>query len=89
MELIGLFSVVVMPWLVKGATSYVKQVGPVPMLPHRVLVVRAIVAVLALAGAVLSVWLGDLNQVDGALVETAALAVFNALVATWLYVSEK
>lgn len=89
MELVGLVSVVVVPFLVKSATSYFKELGPIPMLPYRVLVVRALVALLALAGAVLQVTLGELDAVDGALVETAMLTVFNALVATWLYVSKK
>lgn len=86
MELLGLFSVVVMPWLVKATTNQVKELGPIPMLPYRITIVRAIVAVLSLFGAVLSVTIGDLNEIDGALVETAAIAVFNALVATWLYI---
>jgi hypothetical protein len=89
MELAGIFSVIVMPWLVKWTTGKVKEIGPIPMLAYRVAIVRAIVAVLSLAGAVLSVTIGDLNEVDGALVETAAIAVFNALMATWLYLGKK
>lgn len=85
MELLGVFSVVVMPWLVKATTNYVKEIGPIPMLAYRVTVVRAIVAVLSLGGAVLSVTIGDLNEIDGALVETAFIAVFNAIMSTWLY----
>lgn len=84
-----MFSVAVMPWLVTHTTQYLKALKPVPMLEHRVLIVRAIVAVLSLFGAVLSVTIGDLNTVDPALIETAALTVFNALVATWLYVGKK
>lgn len=79
----------VMPWLITTTTGYLKELKPVPMLAYRVTIVRAIVAVLSLFGAVLSVTIGDLNTIDGALVETAAIAVFNALVATWLYLGKK
>ena len=89
MELAGLISVAVMPWIVKTVTGNLKQLKPIPDLGHRVLIIRAIVAVLSLFGAVLSVQIGDLNEIDGALVETAALAVFNALMATWLYYGKK
>ena len=89
MELAGIFSVIVMPWLVKWTTGKIKEVGPIPVMAYRVAIIRAIVAVLSLLGAVLSVWVGDLHEIDGALVETAALAIFNALMATWLYFGKK
>ncbi len=89
MELIGIASVIVMPWIVKASTSYFKELGQIPMMAHRVLIVRAIVAVLSLLGAVLSLTIGDLNEIDGALIETTALAVFNALTATFLYYGNK
>jgi hypothetical protein len=89
MEILGLISFAVMPFLVKSSTEYFKTLKPIPTAAHRVLIIRAVVAVLSLFGAVLSVTIGDLNKVDGALVETAAIAVFNALMATWLYYGPK
>ena len=89
MELIGIASVIVMPWIVRASTTYFKELGQIPMMAHRVLIVRAIVAVLSLLGAVLSLTIGDLNTIDSQLIETTALAVFNALTATFLYYGNK
>lgn len=78
---------VVMPFVVKYGTTLIKGIGPIPMLGYRVLIARAIVAVLSLAGAVLTVIVGDMpgGSIDPSLVETAVLTVINAAVATGLY----
>lgn len=89
MEVFGLISAFVMPWIVKGLTSRIKGLGGLPVLAHRVAIIRAVVAVLGLLGACLSVYVGDLADIDGGVVETAVLAVYNAGVATWLYYGEK
>lgn len=88
MEVITLLSVAVMPIVVRYATSLVKGVGVIAMSANRVAWVRALVAVLALAGALLTQMIGG-PIVDEALVETALLALFNAVGATWLYFKTK
>lgn len=90
--MIELFMVVVMPFIVKVLTQWTKQIRPIPSLNgHRILVVRAIVAVYALGGAILTVLVGDMpaGEIDPSLIETAVLSVFNAVVATWLYLRKK
>jgi len=89
--MIEVFMVVVMPFIVKALTGVVKNIGPIPMLGYRVMIIRAIVAVLSLVGAILTVLVGDMaaGDIDPALVETAVLTVVNAVVATWWYVRGK
>lgn len=81
------FMVVAMPFIVKALTDVVKKVGPIPMLDYRVTIIRAIVAVLSLLGALLTVIVGDVavGDIDPGLIETAILTVVNAAVATWWY----
>ena len=78
---------VAMPFIVKSLTQFIKGVGPIPMLGYRVLIVRAIVAILSLLGAVGTILVGDMSggDIDPGLIETAVLAVVNAGIATWLY----
>ena len=88
MEVATLMLAAIMPVAVTWATNYVKQIKPLPEADNRVLWVRAAVAVLAVLGAVLTQVAGG-AVVDGGLVETAILAVFNAGMATWLYQNRK
>lgn len=77
-----------MPTIVMGITGAVKKVGTLPISDHRVLWIRATVAVLAVIGAGLTQYAGG-DVMDGGLVETAILALFNAAAATWLYATTK
>jgi cytosine/uracil/thiamine/allantoin permease len=80
--------VIAMPFIVKALTQLTKQIKPIPTLNgYRILVVRAIMAVYALGGAILTVFVGDMaaEDIDPSLIETAVLSVINASVATWLY----
>lgn len=88
MDIIGAISIVAMPFVVKGVTNWAKQLASIPLMTYRVTIVRAIVAVLSVVGAILSQWIGE-TQLDPELVQTAALAVLNAAVATWFYLKEK
>lgn len=82
---------VAMPFAVKYSTSIVKNIGPIPMLSYRVLIIRAVVAILSLSGAILTVVVGDLPEgsIDPGLVETVVFTTINASVATWLYFKSK
>lgn len=88
MEFISILSVVVMPFAVKYVTAFSKQLAGIPMLSYRVAIVRALVAIFSLAGAILSQSLGE-GQVSADMVETTVLTVLNAGVATWLYLRGK
>ena len=91
---------VVMPYVVLYITNYVKNINLVdPRLDavsnvltnYRVLAIRALVAVLALLGAILTVVVGDMSaeDIDPGLIETAVLSVLNAGIATWVYLKDK
>lgn len=78
----------IMPVAVMWVTGIVKNVQPIPQQTNRVLWVRAVVAVLAVIGAILTQIAGG-DVLNPGLVETAVLALFNAGAATWLYTSRK
>jgi hypothetical protein len=80
--------VVASPFFVKLVTSYVKQVGSIPMLPYRVTIVRACVAVLSLVAALLSQMIGE-GTVTPDMIDTAVFTVLNAGIATFLYFYDK
>lgn len=73
-----------MPVIVTNATSAVKRLKTIKLSDHRIAIIRAVVAVLSLLAAALSTMVGD-GVFDQTLVETAVLAVFNAVGATALY----
>lgn len=84
MEIATLLITAVMPVIVSYSANIVKQLQAVKLADNRVLIIRALVAVLAVIGSGLSAWVGD-TVFDAGLVEIAVLAVFNAGAATWLY----
>lgn len=88
MDVITLLIAAVTPVVVTYVTGWVKQIGTLPEASNRVVWIRAVVAILALVGAGLTQWSGG-ETLDSALVETAVLAVFNAIAATWLYYVSK
>ncbi len=88
MDIIGAVSVLVMPFIVKWVTDFAKNMNGIPLMAWRITVIRAIVAVLSLVGAVLTQMIGE-GELDPGLVETAALAVLNAGIATWYYLKTK
>jgi len=84
MEVITLIIAAVTPVAVTWVTGVAKQLGTLPTADNRVLWIRAIVAVLAVVGAVLTQLAGG-SVLEPGVVETAILALFNAGAATWLY----
>jgi len=88
MEFISIASIAVMPFIVKYVTAFSKQLAGIPMLAYRVAIVRALVAIFSLAGAVLTQTIGE-GEVTADMVETTVLTILNAGVATWLYLRTK
>lgn len=83
--MIELIMVVAMPFLVKISTGAVKQLGVIAnAAAWRVPVIRAVVAVFSLIGAILTASIGE-GTLEPGMVETTAYTVLNAGVATWLY----
>lgn len=80
--------VLAMPFAVKYATGFAKNLGNLPVNEHRVAIIRGIVALLAVVGAILTQALGE-GQLDPTLLETSIYTIFNGVFATWLYISEK
>lgn len=76
---------VVMPVVVTFGSQLIKQVPVIANAASwRIPVIRAVVAVLSLIGAVLTQMIGGEAVTDG-MIETTALAVFNGVGATLLY----
>jgi len=87
--MIELLLALVMPFLVAGSTQAVKGVRAIAMAASwRVPVIRAIVAVLSLVGAILTASI-DGGTIGEGMVETTALTVFNAVAATFIYFKTK
>ena len=83
--MLELILVVAMPWVVKYSTNLIKGMKTLmPTNGWRVPVVRAVVAVLSLIGAILTQWIGE-GQLNPSLIETTGYTVFNAVAATILY----
>jgi len=80
--------VLAMPFAVKFITGYAKEMGEVPTHPDRVTIIRGVVALLSLIGAVLTQIIGE-GQIDPSMVETSLYTIFSAGVATLLYFREK
>lgn len=80
--------VVAMPFAVKYITGFAKEMGEVPTHPERVMIIRGIVALLSLVGAVLTQAIGE-GQIDPSLVETSLYTIVSAVGATLLYLKEK
>jgi hypothetical protein len=82
------FLAIVMPFAVKYTTQFAKQLNGIPSSEHRIAIIRAIVLVLSLTGALLTQMIGE-GKVDPTLVETTVYGVANAGFATWLYLTQK
>ena len=88
MEVLTLMLAALMPVIVTGATSQIKKLKSIELSNLRVLWIRAVVAVLAIAASTLTLMV-DGGEFDVSLVEAAIYAIFNAGVATWLYQKNK
>ena len=73
-----------MPFVIKGSTDVIKQTGAIINSERRVLLVRMIVAVMAVIGAGLTASVGGV-AFDATLIEQAVLAIFNFVAATYIY----
>jgi len=82
------FLVLAMPFVVKFITGYAKEMGDVPTHPERLTIIRGLVAMLSLVGAVLAQAIGE-GQLDPSLVETSLYAIFAGGMSTWMYLAEK
>lgn len=80
--------VLAMPFAVKWLTGIAKEMGDVPSNENRVAIIRGIVALLSVVGAVLTQAIGE-GQIDPSLIETSLYTIFAGGVATWMYVAEK
>lgn len=80
--------VIALPFAVKYITSFAKNMGEVPTSDNRVVIIRGIVALLSLAGAVLAQAVGD-GELDPSFVETSLYTIFAGVTATLLYLREK
>jgi hypothetical protein len=89
MDLIGALSMLAMPFVVKFVTNYAKQLSLIKFADYRIAIIRAVVALLSLVGALLSQAIGDGAVVGSDLIGTTFLTVVNAGVATWLYLKGK
>ena len=69
-------------------TGIAKNIVNIPLPEYRKTIIRALLAVLALRGAVLTQWIGE-GELTPGLVETAFFAVFNAVAATGIYFYRK
>jgi hypothetical protein len=87
MLFIETIALVLTPIIVAGITQLVKTLPIIAAASLRVPIIRAIVAVLSLITAIMLLILGDITheEFDPGLVETAVLAVFNALSATGIW----
>lgn len=81
--------VLVSPFVVRYATSIIKQVPLIAAANGwRIPMVRAVVAILSLVAAVLTQAIGE-GTVEPGMVETTVLTVINGAVATGLYLWAK
>jgi len=80
--------VLAMPFAVKYITGVAKEMGEVPRHPERVTIIRGVVAMLSLVGAVLTQAIGE-GQLDPTMIETSLYTIFSAGVATFLYFRDK
>lgn len=78
----------VVPSLVMALTSKLKTAEGVVQSANRITIVRGLVALLSLGGALLTVSIGE-GELDANLVETSVLAIVNGCVATWIYFRTK
>lgn len=87
--MIEILLALVMPFLVAGSTQAVKGLSVIAnAAAWRVPVIRAIVAVLSLVGAILTASV-DGGTIESGMVEATALTVFNAVLATFIYFKAK
>lgn len=84
MEILTFTVGLLMPAAVSGVTSYAKTLAGIPLSENRVAIVRGIVALLSLVGALLTQWIGG-DAIDGGTVETLLLTIWNGAVATFIY----
>ena len=73
-----------MPFVIKGSTDVIKKAESVVNSERRVLLVRMIVAIMAVIGAGLTASVGD-GVFDVSLLEQAGLTIFNFAAATYIY----
>lgn len=76
------------PYLIKKSTDVVKKYQAIEKSNQRVLLIRMIVAILAVVGSVLTAIIGE-GVFDPTLLEGALIAIFNFVVATALYYGDK
>jgi len=84
MELIMVLMVPVTAYVVKIITGKLKTMGTIPTADNRVAIIRGLVAILSLVGAVLTQYIGG-SAIDSATLETLVLTVMNGLLATGMY----
>ncbi len=80
--------VLAMPFVVKFITGYAKEMGEVPLHENRIAIIRGVVAILSLIGAVLTQIIGE-GQIDPSMAETSLYTIFSGVMATWMYLAER
>ena len=88
MILVEGFLVLAMPFAVKYLTGIAKERSDVSSSPDRVTIIRGIVALLSLVGALCTQFIGE-GQIDPSMIETSLYTIFSGVMATWLYLAEK
>lgn len=84
MEIFTVLMGLAMPFVIKGSTDIIKRTEAIVYNERRVLLVRMMVAIMAVIGAGLTASVGD-AVFDVSLIEQAILAIFNFAAATFIY----
>jgi hypothetical protein len=86
--MVEFFLLVAMPFIVTLVTGVTKQVSLFANSSHRVAMIRGLVALFSLLGAILTTAIGE-GTLDNGMIQASFLAIFNGVVATWFYFYSK